>query len=99
MQDFNSISTCSSRFIYPLRTVKTLKDVFYVRKKYIKHGYRAHHAMTYATCTRSLFMLHNETANIWTHLLCGIYYLYNLYLIIENESYYKEFHLMSSKVI
>ena len=89
----------SHRFIHPLRTVKTLKDVFYVRKKFIKHGYRAHHEMTYKKCTLSLFMLHNETVNVWSHLLCGLYYLYNMYLIIQNEGYYKELHEMSSKVI
>lgn len=72
----------SHRFIHPLRTVKTLKDVFYVRKKFIKHGYRAHPSMTYTKCTLSLFMLHNETVNVWSHLLCGLYYLYNMYLII-----------------
>ena len=72
----------TNRFIHSLRSVKTLKDVFYVRKKYIKHGYRAHKVMTYGKLTKSLFMLHNETFNIWSHLLCGLYYLYNLFLII-----------------
>jgi hypothetical protein len=30
------------KFIFSLRAVKKKKDVFFVRKKYIKHGFRAH---------------------------------------------------------
>lgn len=32
----------SDVFIHPLRTVKKLKNTFYVKMLFIKHGYRAH---------------------------------------------------------
>ena len=65
-----------TKFIHSLRGVKKLKDVFYVKKKHIKYGYRAHEKMTFGKCTKSLMMLHNETFNVWTHLICGLYYIY-----------------------
>ena len=34
---------------------------------FIRTGYRVHYA--YRTCIASIFRLHNETTNIWTHLL------------------------------
>ena len=64
------------KFIYSLRGIKKLKNMFYVRVKYIKYGFRAHPNMTVGKCLRSLFMLHNETFNVWTHLISGSYYLY-----------------------
>ncbi|TNV76693.1 hypothetical protein FGO68_gene1561 [Halteria grandinella] len=80
--------TDGSRFIHSLRGVKKMKDVFYVRKRHIKHGYRAHECMTVGKCSKSLFMLHNETFNVWTHLLCGLYYIYH-----------SEFKLQSSYIV
>ena len=65
-----------SKFIHSLRGLKKLKDTFFERKRYIKLGYRAHQNLTVGKCTKSLFMLHNETFNTWSHLLCGVYYLY-----------------------
>ena len=79
------ITTFSTRdeqkFIFSLRAVKKKKDVFFVRKKYIKHGYRAHQCLTVGKCSQSLFMMHNETFNVWTHLAGGIYYLYHFLLL------------------
>ena len=67
-----------------------MKNVFYVRIKHIKYGYRTCEHMTTGKCVRSLFMVHNETFNVWTHLISGIYYLYQLYLIITASGMYKE---------
>lgn len=44
-------------------------------------------------------MLHNETFNVWTHLLCGIYYIYHLLLILLGSGPYSEFKLQSSFVV
>lgn len=41
--------------------------------KYLKCGYRRP-TYSYITCIRSIFQLHNETVNIWTHLLGGVYF-------------------------
>eukprot|EP00088_Acartia_fossae_P036135 TRINITY_DN37320_c1_g1_i1.p1 TRINITY_DN37320_c1_g1~~TRINITY_DN37320_c1_g1_i1.p1 ORF type:complete len:362 (+),score=74.28 TRINITY_DN37320_c1_g1_i1:168-1253(+) len=49
----------------------------YAREKAITTGYR--HPLCYAGCLRSIFWLHNETVNIWTHFLGFVYFLYLLY--------------------
>eukprot|EP00116_Pleurobrachia_bachei_P007595 sb/3467857/ len=43
----------------------------------IKAGYRGY--LTPKLCLRSLFMLHNETINIWSHLLVGLYFFYQYF--------------------
>jgi adiponectin receptor len=40
--------------------------------KFILHGYRAGYTMK--MCVRSLFSLHNETMNVWTHLLGFLFF-------------------------
>ncbi|EPY20881.1 adiponectin receptor [Strigomonas culicis] len=42
--------------------------------RYILASYRAYYSTT--ACIRSIFRLHNETFNIWTHLLGGLYFVY-----------------------
>jgi predicted membrane channel-forming protein YqfA (hemolysin III family) len=39
----------------------------FIDNEYIKTGYRVYYS--YVDNWRSLFMLHNETGNIWTHLI------------------------------
>jgi len=46
----------------------------YAREKAISTGYR--HPLSYAGCIRSMFWMHNETINIWTHLLGFVYFFY-----------------------
>lgn len=42
-EDFDLLKITETRaFIHSLRKVKKMKNVFYVRQKYIRHGYRAH---------------------------------------------------------
>lgn len=41
--------------------------------QYLKCGHRRP-TYSYITCTRSIFQLHNETVNIWTHLIGGLYF-------------------------
>lgn len=43
-----------------------------LRVPFIVRGYRTDHGLV--DCLRSLFRLHNETANVWTHLFgCGVF--------------------------
>jgi adiponectin receptor len=41
---------------------------------YITHGYRLEEN-SFHGCYRSLWYLHNETVNVWSHLLTGIFFL------------------------
>jgi len=43
--------------------------------QYIKTGYRINFN-SYGKLFRSLFMLHNETVNIWTHIVGGVVFMY-----------------------
>jgi len=51
----------------------------YLRENNIETGYRT--KLSYVNCLGSLFWLHNETVNIWTHL---IGFLFFLYLLLQN---------------
>lgn len=52
---------------------------YYKGNKYVLRGYRVYY--TTSMCIKSLFRLHNETFNIWTHLLGGVLFLvWALYL-------------------
>ena len=73
--------------------VKLLKitevDEFYRSNPFIHTGYRD--KITYLGCLKSLLVLHNETINIWTHLLgflffVGIFLRDILFLIPAKES-------------
>ena len=50
-------------------------------------------------CIKSLFMLHNETMNILSHFLPGIYFVIQLYLIATDSHCYKVFKLKQSSII
>ena len=61
---------------------------FLVTNPHIKTGYRAF--LPTKLCLKSLFTLHNETVNIWSHLLVGLYffyqYFYDFSLLVERGS-------------
>ena len=46
----------------------------YCKSIYIKSGYRKQ--LSYYNCICSVFCIHNETMNIWTHLLSSILFMY-----------------------
>lgn len=46
------------------------------RRPYILNGYRVH--FSYTLCVQSLIRLHNETGNVWTHLLGFFLFAYRL---------------------
>lgn len=45
-----------------------------VDNMYITEGYRIHHNTTMRAC-KSLYSCHNETVNVWTHLLGSVVYM------------------------
>lgn len=72
---------------------------FLIDNKYLIRGYRKNFR-SISSIIRSLFMPHNETLNIWTHLLgslvlvWGLYYLTTLY--IPHESVIQHIKLVST---
>jgi len=62
---------------YKLLTVNEVPD--YAKETSITTGYRT--CLDYGGCFRSIFWLHNETVNIWTHLL-GFFFF--LWLMVDN---------------
>ncbi|CAD2213149.1 adiponectin receptor [Angomonas deanei] len=61
---------------YPLYYIDQVPE--YLRdNQYILSHYRAYYS--FKACVGSLFRLHNETFNIWTHLLGGMYFVYLIY--------------------
>ena len=38
--------------------------------------------MNVGKCTKTLFMCHCETGNIWTHAISSVYFIYHLIMII-----------------
>ena len=72
--------TCSpksnpDKMIYTLKELKKKEHLFYVKRDFIRYGYRAHEDMNFKRCTSSLCMVHNETMNIYSHLIPGIYFI------------------------
>ena len=79
--------TSTYYFLHTLWTARfTLHDVEYtpdfLRTPYILTHYRV--LFSFPLATRSLFHLHNETFNIWTHGLAALYLLYLSYTTISS---------------
>jgi predicted membrane channel-forming protein YqfA (hemolysin III family) len=51
-----------------------LVDLYWVDRKFINFGFRAHPEMRTGMCVASLFKQHCETTNIWSHILAFIYF-------------------------
>ena len=66
----------SDKTIYSLKELKRIKKLFFMERRHIEVGYRAHPKMTVGMCTRSICQLHNETMNIYTHMLPAFYILF-----------------------
>lgn len=67
---------CTARFT--LHDVEHIPD--FLRTPYILTSYRV--LFSFPLATRSLFHLHNETLNIWTHGLAALYLLYLSYTTV-----------------
>lgn len=91
-------------------SVKLLKitevDNFYRHNPYILSGYRER--TTFGGCLKSVLVLHNETINIWSHLIGFVFFVAIflrdiLFLIPSNESgievAYTDFFVICSLII
>ena len=63
---------------------------------YILKGYRNGYSMV--ACLRSIFSIHNETLNIWTHL-AGFLYWCTVFFSLETKPWYKASDEMTRAVI
>ena len=81
----------SDKTVYSLKELKRIKKLFFMEKKHIEVGYRAHPKMTVRMCTRSICQLHNETMNIYTHMLPAVYILFQTFLLLCGLGPYAEF--------
>ena len=48
---------------------------------YIIRGYRINYD-SFRQCSKTLFMIHNETTNVISHLIGAVIYLYMLYYVV-----------------
>lgn len=68
--------------MYDLKEVQPHRDKMYIAQRdYIIYGYRSHPNMNWCLCSSTLFMIHCETFNVWTHLLSAIYFAWQLVLV------------------
>jgi hypothetical protein len=51
---------------------------------YILRGYRAH--LDWRQCLRSMFKIHNETLNVWTHVLGALFFLFLMFHTLQSLS-------------
>lgn len=65
--------------ITSLDNIPKYTNLFVCVHPFIFHGYRIHHSLKDCLC--SLFTLHNESLNIWTHLVPFFSFIF---LIIHN---------------
>jgi len=61
--------------------------------KHIQTGYRSQ--ANRLNCLISIFNIHNETINIWTHMMCLIYYVYILIINYNNDIILKLYEIVS----
>jgi len=61
--------------------------------KHILTGYRSQ--ANRLNCLISVFNIHNETINIWTHMICLIYYVYILIINYNNNIIIKLYEIVS----
>jgi adiponectin receptor len=50
----------------------TIHRIFYSINPFIRSGFRVMPVRSYRNCAKSVFCLHNETMNIWTHIVPSI---------------------------
>ncbi|EAL60522.1 Hly-III related family protein [Dictyostelium discoideum AX4] len=55
--------------------IELFVDLMLSENEYILSGFRLHTKNSYMECTKSIFKLHNDTLNIWSHLLGALFYL------------------------
>lgn len=63
---------------------------------FILTGYRTEH--TVFDCVKSIFSIHNETLNIWTHLL-AFFYWSHVYNTLEERTWYRKADELSQAIV
>ena len=56
-------------------------DEFIRDNEHLKTGYRINFH-TYEECARSLFMVHNETVNVWSHLIGSLIFIGMVFYVL-----------------
>ncbi|CAK4069840.1 unnamed protein product [Aphanomyces euteiches] len=65
--------------------LKTEGFAYMAENTYIHHGYRIHYSMK--ECLLSLFEMHNETLNVWTHMIGAlIFFSLLVFVYLQMES-------------
>jgi adiponectin receptor len=64
-----------------------------LRGNFIINHYRVNY--TWKTCLKSMFQLHNETLNVWTHLLGVFLFLYLFFFTLNELTHLEETSLMA----
>lgn len=80
--------------IVSLNEITKYKYFFIALHPFIFYGYRIHHNTK--NCLISVFKIHNETLNIWTHLIATIFYIALPFFYYNNE---KVFEFFKHKII
>lgn len=63
-----------------------LPDWYEMRNCWLLHGWRINY--TVKDCIYSLFELHNETLNIWTEFIPGIFFIFWILYLMNSKNYY-----------
>lgn len=65
-----------------------LAHLYWVDRKYINFGFRAHPKMEMSMCMKSMFKGHCETTNIWSHIIALVYFgvLFGLMLVDQENN-------------
>ena len=73
--------------IISLDKLTKYNNIFIIVHPFIFHGYRIHH--TVRDCFFSIFKLHNETFNIWSHLIPFFGFLAIMIYDLISKEYYE----------
>ena len=73
-------------------------NAFQERYAYIETGYRERTSSLW-NCITSLFRIHNESFNIWSHLVASLYYVYNTLYIYNSDSNNRQVQLLHSSTL
>ncbi|KAF2070286.1 hypothetical protein CYY_008392 [Polysphondylium violaceum] len=69
---------------------ETFIDLMLNENPFIKTGFRENTQNSFIECTKSCFQLHNDTLNIWSHLIAALFYIYlffkSISIILNNNS-------------
>jgi adiponectin receptor len=65
----------------PFIGAKEDAELYMTRGSDIETGYRVNFR-SYRQALSSLFMLHNETVNIWTHFIGSLCFIYLIYYVV-----------------